>query len=179
MAYRSTPIASTGVSPAELIMGRRIRTPLPTLDKTLCPRWPDLNIVRSRDEETKERYRFYYDEHNAVCPLLRLKEGQRVMTKLDNENLGRDTGIIKSFDPDLRTCIMETPRGTIRRNRRHIKVASSAPTSAFRSPTTADLTDTFLDNPNNSPPMVVENPNCDQARESIMPQTGIQPVTVH
>ena len=65
MAYRSTPISSTGVSPAELIMGRRIRTALPTLDKTLCPRWPDLNIVRSRDEETKERYRFYYDEDNA------------------------------------------------------------------------------------------------------------------
>ena len=93
MAYRSTPIASTGVSPAELIMGRRIRTALPTLDKTLCPRWPDLNIIRSRDEETKERYRFYYDEHNAVRPLPGLKEGQRVMTKLDNENLWRDTGI--------------------------------------------------------------------------------------
>ena len=103
MAYRSTPIASTGVSPAELIMGRRIRTALPTLDKTLCPRWPDLNIVRSRDKETKERYRFYYDEHNAVRPLPRLKGGQRVMTKLDNENLWRDTGIVKSFDPDRRT----------------------------------------------------------------------------
>ena len=103
-------------------------------------------------------------------PLPRLKEGQRVMTKLDNENLWRDTGIVKSFYPDLRT-----PRGTIRRNRRHVKVASSAPTSAFRSPTTADLTDIFLDNSNKSPPMVVENPNCDQASEPIMPQSGIQP----
>ena len=70
---------------------------------------------------------------------------------------------------------METPRGTIRWNRRHVKVASSAPTSALRSPATADLTDTFLDNPNNNPPMVVENPNCDQASEPIMPQTGVQP----
>ena len=120
-------------------------------------------------------YRLYYDEHNAVRPLPRLKEGQRVMTKLDNENLWRDTGIFKSFDPDLRTCIMETPCGTIRRNRRHVKGASSAPTSTLRSPTTADLTDTFVDNPNNSPPMVVENPNCNQASEPIMPQTGIQP----
>ena len=77
------------------------------------------------------------------------------------------------FDPDLRTCIMETPRGTIRRNRRHVKVASSAPSSAFRSPTTADLTDTFLDNLNNSPSMEVENPNCDQASEPIMLQNGI------
>ena len=54
-------------------------------------------------------------------------------------------------------------------------VASSAPTSALRSPTTADLTDTFLDNPNKRPLMVVENPNCDHANESITPQSGIQP----
>ena len=55
-----------------------------------------------------------------------------------------------------------------------MKVASSPPTSAFRSPTTADLIDTFLDNPNNSPPMVVENPNCHQASKPMVPQTGIQ-----
>ena len=71
---------------------------------------------------------------------------------------------------------METTHGTIRRYRRHVKVASSGPTSAFRSPTTADLTDTFLDNLNNSPSMVVENPNSGQAIELIMPQTGIQPM---
>lgn len=33
MCYRSTPCATTGVSPAELLMGRKIRTTLSTLEK--------------------------------------------------------------------------------------------------------------------------------------------------
>lgn len=38
MCYRSTPCSSTGASPAELLMGRKIRTTLPTLDSNLLPK---------------------------------------------------------------------------------------------------------------------------------------------
>ncbi|XP_062574010.1 uncharacterized protein K02A2.6-like [Saccostrea cucullata] len=168
MAYRSTPIAATGVSPAELIMGQRIRTALPTLDKTLNPRWPDINTIRSHDEDTKERYRFYFDKHNAVRPLPSLKEGERVLVKLDNENLWKDTGVIKSFDPDQRTCVIETPRGNIRRNRRHVKFTSSKPQNLK----TVDIpvTDTLFENFDNDSFRAVENPN--QANEPKTLQSG-------
>lgn len=39
MAYRVTPLES-GISPAELLMGRRIHTRLPTLPSQLDPKWP-------------------------------------------------------------------------------------------------------------------------------------------
>lgn len=41
MAYRSTPVASMGVSPSQLMMGRQLRTTLPTMSSNLEPKWPD------------------------------------------------------------------------------------------------------------------------------------------
>lgn len=37
MCYRSTPCSTTGASPAVLLMGRKIRTTLPTLERNLQP----------------------------------------------------------------------------------------------------------------------------------------------
>ena len=46
VAYISTTVQSTGVSPAELLMGGKMRTPLRVLAETLTPRWPDLQNYR-------------------------------------------------------------------------------------------------------------------------------------
>ena len=45
MVYRSTPISTTGVSPSQLMMGRRIRTTVPMLSSKLEPEWPDSSSV--------------------------------------------------------------------------------------------------------------------------------------
>ena len=46
LAYRSTPLEN-GYSPAELLMGKQLRTTIPVLPKQLKPKLPDANKLRS------------------------------------------------------------------------------------------------------------------------------------
>ena len=66
MCYRATPTSSTGVSPAEMLMGHKIRTTLSSFEKNLIPKWPDRNLVRRRDEEAKQRQAFYFNRRHGV-----------------------------------------------------------------------------------------------------------------
>ena len=56
LAYRSTPHVSTGFSPAQLLMGSRIQSRLPTLPSALQPKWPNsaqfLKMTDSRKSPT-------------------------------------------------------------------------------------------------------------------------------
>lgn len=45
MTYRATSNSSTGASPAELLMGRKIRSTLPILQDNLKPSWPDMDRI--------------------------------------------------------------------------------------------------------------------------------------
>ena len=59
MMYRCTPHSTTGVSPAELLFDRKIRTKLPQLQEFTCD-----DEVRDRDSERKEK-----GEREDVCRL--------------------------------------------------------------------------------------------------------------
>jgi len=52
LSYRSTPLPWCGLSPAQLSMGRRIRTPIPQTNKQLVPKWTYLRIDISREGQT-------------------------------------------------------------------------------------------------------------------------------
>lgn len=60
MAYRATPLAQ-GVSPAQLLMGCNIRTPLPVSPAQLTPEWPDLKALERRDREMKLKQAIWYN----------------------------------------------------------------------------------------------------------------------
>ena len=53
LAYRATPHETTIVSPAHLLMGRRLRTTLPMLPSHLEPEIVSRNIVHSKDRQQK------------------------------------------------------------------------------------------------------------------------------
>ena len=80
MMYRSTPHSTTGVSPAELLFGRRIRTKLPHLQ--------DFSIedeVRDRDSERKEKGKVYADCKRNACES-EIQEGDKVLLRQEKEN---------------------------------------------------------------------------------------------
>lgn len=110
-------------------------------------------------------------------PLPTLREGERVMVKLDNQNMWNDTGTIKRFDPDRRTCIIETPLVTVRRNWRHVKLATSKSTRNPCVPNTADPTNTLLENFNIGPPVEANVKKPLKPSEPITPQPR-KPTTV-
>ena len=50
LAYRTTGHEVTGVSPGQLLMGRRLRTTLPMIPSQLQPQLVDDNLIRHRHD---------------------------------------------------------------------------------------------------------------------------------
>ena len=80
MMYLSTPHSTNGVSPAELLFRRRIRTKLPHLQEFSIE-----DEVRDRDSERKEKGKVY-----AVCQRnareSEIREGDKVLLRQEKEN---------------------------------------------------------------------------------------------
>ena len=77
LAYRTTPLAH-GVSPAELLMGRKLRSTVPAPPLILKPKWPDLHVFRIKDTKLKENQKEAYGARHRAKELPILEPGQRV-----------------------------------------------------------------------------------------------------
>ena len=127
LSYHSTPIPSLGFSPAELALGRRVRTTLPILPKKLEPHTVNPQTVRDRDSAAKEKQKVYYDKHHGVELLPELHPGDSVLLKKDNEKEWRKPAkVIRQVAP--RSYLLQTEGGQVRRNRKHIKKCAAVPT---------------------------------------------------
>ena len=89
MMYRTVPHSTTGVSPAKLMFGRKLRTRLPCIEENTVD---DLD-VRYRDNETKEKGKIYIDKKRQA-KTSNLKEGDKVL--LRQKSLSKLT---PPFDP--------------------------------------------------------------------------------
>ena len=69
LSYRATPLPWCGRSPSELLMGRKIRSTLPTSIMTLTPQWPYLNEFRQANQEYKQQQKRDFDERHRVRDL--------------------------------------------------------------------------------------------------------------
>ena len=83
LAYRSTPQSTTGISPAELLFRRPLRTKLPQVtDDT-----PLLDFsVRDRVNERQKKQRDQADKQEPVRPELPLQVGDQVLLQQQRQN---------------------------------------------------------------------------------------------
>ena len=80
MMYRSTPHSTTGVSPAELLFGRQIRTKLPQLREFSIE-----DEARDRDNERKEKGKVYVDRKRNARES-EILEGDKMILREEKEN---------------------------------------------------------------------------------------------
>jgi hypothetical protein len=122
MSYRAGPITATGLSPAQLMTSRQIRTTVPMLPKQLHPSPVDHKAVELRDEQTKNAYRFFCNRRHSARPLPTLQPGQSVNVKLDGEKARKTPARVIGKAPEPRSYYVRTEQGTVaRRKRRHIQ----------------------------------------------------------
>ena len=130
LAYRSTPLAC-GYSPSELLnMGRKLRNTIPTFHTVLNPSWPDMEKLREREAESKEKQRLNFNHRHNAAPLKALQPGIPV----HNKDMGT-TGTVTRPAETLRSHMIETEKGTVRRNRSHV---NPIPNNKSVSPSVSD-----------------------------------------
>lgn len=66
LTYRSTLFPWCNLSPAQLLMGRQLRTTLPLVDDQLKPKWPYLLEFESRNAEFKRRQKEDHDSRHGA-----------------------------------------------------------------------------------------------------------------
>uniref|UniRef100_A0A3Q3J668 Integrase catalytic domain-containing protein n=1 Tax=Monopterus albus TaxID=43700 RepID=A0A3Q3J668_MONAL len=124
LAYRSTPLAHRA-SPAQLLMGRRIRTPVPVLPDHLQPQWPDLKAFRDKDTSLKLQQLQTFNRRHRARGMPPLQPGQQVWIKPTHT---KGTVIGPASTP--RSYEVETQEGgQMRRNRSHHRGVPGTPTS--------------------------------------------------
>ena len=117
LVYRATPFPWCGLSPAELLMGRKIRSGLPQLTQTFVPKWPYLQQFRKQNQKFKEQQKRNYNRRHHARPLSHIEDETFVWTRTDNrQTLGK---VVAPADAP-RSYIVDTPSGEVRRNRQHL-----------------------------------------------------------
>ena len=81
-AYRTTPHSTTGVSPAELMFGRKLRTKLPQVEEL---EYRNDEEVRDRDALMKHKNKLYVDNKRRAEEN-DLKKGDTVLVKQNQQN---------------------------------------------------------------------------------------------
>ena len=116
LSHRGTALQWCGLSPSELLMGRRIRTMVPQVTQHFIPKWPFLKIFRQLDKKYKSKQKKNYDRSHRARSLPDLADDTPVWVRTDDS---QQRGRIVSTSNEPR-YIVSTPTGQVRRNRQHI-----------------------------------------------------------
>jgi hypothetical protein len=129
--YNATPIAATGVSPAEGMFGRKIKTALTSLPFN-CEQAPvDLEKVRDNDRQYKSRMAYFYNRRNGTKLSRPPEPGESVRIRTDKENDWSIKGTIKEKVAPRSFTVVTDDGAEYRRNEGHIMPDSSTQRPKF------------------------------------------------
>lgn len=114
LSYRDTP-GPSGFSPAQLLMGRKLQTRLPGLPERLDPDPPSRDEFKKRDAAYKAQQVQAFTSRHSASLLPPLTAGDRVWVR---DLHCPATQLSPTQRP--RSYVVETPRGVVQRNRRHL-----------------------------------------------------------
>ena len=117
ITYGSTPFPWCKLSPAELLMGRRIRGNTPVLTNQLTPDWTFMDDFRAQNINYKAKQKEDNDRRHAVHSRPPLSDDTEVWIT-SGEQPTQGTVVRPAHTP--RSYIVNTPTGTIRQNRQHL-----------------------------------------------------------
>ena len=139
LTYRATPLPWCQLSPAELLMGRKLRTDVPSTTFH-TPQWRFLKEFREKDKERKKQ-KEEFDRRHRTRTLPDIPDNLDVwVTTRGNPVLGQT--VRHSTTPC--SYVVSTPSGTIRRNRRQINLAPSGNTPQPQQPNHADTREPIM-----------------------------------
>ena len=113
LAYRSTPLQN-GFSPAELLMSRKLRTVVPITREQRTPKVPEIETLRAREKQLKDRQKQNFDKRHGVRDLPQLLPGDLVWMS------DRETEAVVEEEVAPRSYNVSSSGGTLRRNRRNL-----------------------------------------------------------
>ena len=126
MTYRATPLPWCDLSPSELCMGRKIRTPVPQTDHLLVPEWSYLPDFRERNAAFKGHQKKNFDMRHGVHTQPDIPDDTEVWINSGSEPV-RGTVLTQANAP--RSYVVRTPSGVIRRNRQHLSIVPQTESS--------------------------------------------------
>ena len=113
LAYRATSLQS-GFSPAELLMGRKLRTTVPITTEGLTPDWSYSRTFQQKDAALRRSNTRNFNQCHRTKELPPLQPNTYVWIGNDRD------GIVESRSEQPRSYNVRTPSGCVRRNRRHL-----------------------------------------------------------
>ena len=166
LEYRNTPISGMALSPAQLLMSRRLRSNLPMTETLLFSQVSE--TAREQLQKRQQKQVQYYNR--GTRPLPPLSQGDAVRYKTGSK---WQPAVIVSKHTAPRSYNIQTASGNIiRRNRRHLKRTMEAPPELYHS-VYDDDDDEMVENPQD-PPMSSNIPEQSQPSEGAeAPHVGV------
>lgn len=120
LEWRNTPTEGIGSSPAQRLLGRRVKTLLPMLSRKLEPRI--VGNTREKLLQRKEKETFYYNKNARRTDMKSLKRGDTVRIRPFRNHSNGWTKATVEGQVDIRSYQVRTEDGrSYRRNRVDLK----------------------------------------------------------